>query len=90
MHRLRIAGFFLALALGGIALAAEPPPKHELIYGAELMTHQEREQYRQRLRGAKGAASQDEVRGEHRKRMRERARVRGVEISEPQGVVGKK
>jgi hypothetical protein len=78
-----------ALLLAQAVAAAEEPPKRELIYGAELMTHQEREQYRQRVRGAKDASEKAQVEDQHRKRVRERARKRGLEL-DPQGVAAKK
>ena len=69
------------------ASAAEP---RELIYGAELMSAQERETYRRSLAGAKKPPEQAGVRAQHRERIRERARQRGVELVEPEGVVKRK
>ncbi|HEX2565904.1 MAG TPA: hypothetical protein VHL85_03535 [Burkholderiales bacterium] len=68
---------------------ADEPPKRDLIYGAELMTHQEREQYRQRMRGARNAEEKTQAEDQHRKRVRERARKRGLELN-AEGVAGKK
>ena len=90
--------FLLALPLAA-ALAfcpawalAQPKherPRHELIYGAELMTPQERDEYRRRFHDAGEPKAQEQVRARHRERMRERARTRGMELREPDGVVGK-
>lgn len=66
------------------------PPRaggRELIYGAQLMTAKEREAYRSRMAAAKGAEAKHKVRVEHRERMRQRARQRGVELTEPTGVI---
>lgn len=68
-------------------VAALPP--RELIYGAELMSAAEREQYRREAAAAGGAAAADRFRERHRQRMRERARERGVRLAEPAGIVAK-
>lgn len=59
----------------------------ELIYGAQLMSAREREAYRRSLAGAESTQAQTKLRVEHRRRIRERARQRGVELTEPSGVV---
>lgn len=59
----------------------------ELIYGAQLMSAREREAYRKSMAGAKSTQEQTRLRVEHRRRLRERARQRGVELVEPSGVV---
>jgi hypothetical protein len=68
--------------------AARPAGAHELIYGAELMTSEEREQYRQALSAA-GRGGEAKVREQHRQRMRTRARERGVRLEEPEGTVSR-
>ena len=62
---------------------SEPPPpvEHEIIPGSELMTSRERERYRNRMRAAKTPEKQAQVRGEHVKQMRERARLRGLDLA---------
>ncbi len=57
--------------------------KREIIPGSELMTGQERERYRLRLRGAKSEEERQRLREEHVNAMRERARVRGLELRDP-------
>lgn len=61
--------------------------RRELIYGAELMSEREREDYRARLGAAPSAEAQARIRTEHRERIRERARARGAQLSEPLGTV---
>lgn len=61
------------------------PVKREIIPGSELMTSQERERYRQRMRAAKTQTEEEKVRGDHDRAIRERARVRGLQLREPQG-----
>lgn len=79
----------LATWSGAGAMAAEAekseaaPVKREIIPGSELMTHQERERYRQRMRSAKTPQEQEKVRAEHTGQMRERARLRGLRLPEP-------
>jgi len=71
-------------ALSVAAAASEPAPvKREIIPGSELMTSQERENYRQRQRGAKSEAQREQQRAEHIKVMEERARVRGLQVVDP-------
>lgn len=72
------------LAPAHAAAPAEPAAiQREIIPGSELMTSQERERYRQRLRGAGTAEERERLRAEHVKAMEERARVRGLRVSDP-------
>ena len=57
--------------------------KREIIPGSELMTSQEREQYRQRMAAAKSDEERDRLRAEHYKAMDERARLRGLRLADP-------
>jgi hypothetical protein len=85
MRAVSIVSVALAvLACMGVSAAADPQPvEREIIPGSELMTSQEREQYRQRTRAAGSAEERQKVRAEHVKQMRERARVRGLRLAEP-------
>ncbi len=84
----------LALALcsarAGAQTAAPPagqaatPVKREIIPGSELMTSRERERYRQRIRAANNPAEEQKVRSDHTAQIRERARVRGLQLREPE------
>ncbi len=67
------------------AAAADAPAqvKREIIPGSELMTTQEREQYRQRQRGAGSEAEREKLRADHVRAMDERARLRGLKVSDP-------
>ena len=72
----------------GLALAADPEPakeqaqpqKQEQIYGSQLMTPQERSEHRAKMRAAKTAEEQEQIRKEHHKLMQERAKERGVTL----------
>lgn len=82
----------LVIALASSAALAQPAARapREYIYGAELMTPQEREEYRQRTGSGKTDADRLQIRERHREQLRARARQRGIELSEPGGVAVKK
>jgi len=83
------AAVVMTLAAADAAEKPQVPVKREIIPGSELMTPQERERYRQRIRGAKGSADEQRVREEHVKQMRERARLRGLRLPDtPAGQSG--
>lgn len=75
----------LACLLCASGVLAEEP--RELIYGAETMSAEERQDYRRSIAAAKDDRQRAQVREQHRKRIRERARGRGTELAEPHGVV---
>ncbi|NDP38373.1 MAG: hypothetical protein GZ093_06430 [Rhodoferax sp.] len=52
------------------------------IYGSQLMTLQERNEYQAKMRGLKTAQEREAYRLEHHKQMQERAKVRGVTLPE--------
>jgi hypothetical protein len=52
----------------------------ERIYGSELMTDKERNEYRERMRSAKTQQEREKIRSEHHDRMLARAKERGVTI----------
>jgi hypothetical protein len=79
-----------AVVLGALAVAPVLAAEREYIYGAELMTPKEREQYRRDVRAAPSPDAEAKVRERHRAQIRERARKRGVELVEPAGMVGAK
>ena len=72
------SGVAVLTALPGmspLAMAAEP-----VIYGSQLMTKQERLDYRAKLRSAKTVEERAQIRAEHHKAMQERAKARGVKL----------
>lgn len=74
----------LAAVLAGLALAAQAqqpraPQARELIYCADLMSHEEREAYRARMRATRNPEEKEALRAEHRRDMQERARQAGRE-----------
>ena len=54
--------------------------RDDQIYGSQLMTQQERNEYRARLGAAKTVQQQEQIRNEHHKQMQARARERGVKL----------
>lgn len=65
------AGLLIA---GGYPIAADP---QEPVYGSQLMTSQERNQYRAQMRAAKTDMEREQLRNEHHERMKERAKAQG-------------
>ena len=72
----------------GFALAADPIPAEEKtqtqkpnkIYGSQLMTQQERAEFRAKMRAAKTPEEREQIRKEHHQRMQERAKERGATL----------
>lgn len=63
----------------------------QTIYGSQLMTEQEREEHRNRMRNATSAEEREQIRKEHHKRMLERARAKGIDLpEEPPAIRGGK
>jgi LDH2 family malate/lactate/ureidoglycolate dehydrogenase len=50
------------------------------IYGSQLMTRQERNEYRARMRAANTAEERERIRAEHHERMKERAQAQGLKL----------
>lgn len=77
----------LVLSFGSVG-AAEPArdqqrvaaQAQEQIYGSQLMTEQEREEYRAKMRAATTAEEQEKIRNEHHEQMKARAKERGVTL----------
>lgn len=76
-----VAGAVLALGLmAPFAASAQQSGNETPIYGSELMTQQERLEYRERLREAESVEERDRIRSEHHEQMLERSRERGVSL----------
>ncbi len=91
MYKLFSTLFILAfVTLSGLpALAAdtdkspsETRQKRDLIYCADLMTHEERVAYRERMRAARTPQEKAEIRQAHQKEMRARAIERNLDPME--------
>jgi uncharacterized membrane protein YgcG len=67
----------------GFAFAAG---QDEQIYGSQLMTQQERIEYRTKMRAAKTAQEREQIRNEYHEQLKERAKESGVTLpDEPPG-----
>lgn len=89
-----IQGALLALVATGVMLPtlaaeqtrtkdqAQAPDqiRDQDIYGSRLMTVQERNEYRKRMREAKTMEERERIRGEHHEQMKVRAKERGVTL----------
>lgn len=56
--------------------------QQDQIYGSQLMTQEERLEFRDRMRAAQTNAEREQIRQEHHQRMQERAREQGVNLPE--------
>lgn len=60
--------------------------QRDQIYGSQLMTEQERNEHRNKLRAAKTEQERKEIQAEHHKLMQERAKAKGITLpDEPRG-----
>lgn len=85
IHALLIAIMAAAMTVtaAGLAQSAEQQPaakKAPTIYGSQLMTRQERNEYSARMRAARSAEERETLRAEHHNAMQARARARGVTL----------
>lgn len=78
----------LGLAMPAGAANPSPPAKREIIPGATLMTHAERERYRERMRKAPAPEDKARERGRHVREMQERAQRRGLTITDHSAAAG--
>jgi hypothetical protein len=82
---LMVSALSTALSLSaGFTWAADPEPAkgmmQEQIYGNQIMTEQERMEYRTKMRTAETAEAREQLRKEHHELMKERAKARGVTL----------
>lgn len=71
--------------------AAAETQEQEQIYGSQLMTEQERAEYRTKMRAAKTVEEREQIRKEHHERMKARAAERGMTLPDeppPMGGMG--
>ena len=90
IHTLLIAitAAAMGISAAGVSQSAEQQPappaakKAPEIYGSQLMTQQERNEYSARMRAAKTAEERETLRAEHHNAMQARAKERGVTLPE--------
>lgn len=71
-------GLFMLLV--NPVLSQERVHAQERIYGSQLMTQEERDQFREKMRAAKTAEERELIRKEHHEQMKARAKERGVTL----------
>ena len=54
--------------------------EQEHVYGSQMMTEQERNEYRTRMNAAKTNQEREQIRMEHHERMKERAKEQGLSM----------
>jgi hypothetical protein len=90
IHNLLIAvtAAAMGITVAGVSRSAEQQPasptakKAPAIYGSQLMTQQERNEYSARMRAAKTPEEREALRAEHHNAMQARAKERGVTLPE--------
>lgn len=87
--KMKVVTLLVLSSLAGAVLAQEPGVpvgKRELIYCADLMTHEEREAYRAKMRAARTFDEKTKIRAEHQTVMQARAASHGrAGECQPQG-----
>ena len=73
------AALVLALA---VPLPALAQVQDDQIYGSQMMTQQERDELRAKMRAAQTAEERERIRAEHHALMQERAKERGLSMPE--------
>ena len=72
----------------GSHAAARPEKNQDRIYGSQMMTQQERDEYRSKMRAAKTFEERERIRKEHQERMKVLAKEQGVTIPDEPPVRG--
>ncbi|MCX8085890.1 MAG: hypothetical protein N3C63_03200 [Rhodocyclaceae bacterium] len=86
MRYLTLGGLLILLCSGAVwAQGTDAVEKRELIYCADLMTHEEREAYRAKMRAARGPDEKARLRAEHRAEMEKRAQAHGTSCEHRRG-----
>ena len=83
MAAIGLAVAVLTAGLTSGAYGQEPP-----IYGSQLMTEQERAEYRARMRTATSEEKRAQIRLQHHAQMQERAEERGIELPDAPPATG--
>lgn len=78
------------LLTSGLAMAMEQvqADAQDHVYGSEIMTQQERNEFRTKMQSAKTAQEREKIRSEHHEDMKERAKERGVKLPDEPPVRG--
>lgn len=82
--------FPMTFAIAEEPLQAQQNVRQERIYGNQLMTKQERIEFRKKLRAAKTREERQRIRNEHHEAMKLRAKERGIELPDQPPMRGMK
>lgn len=85
------ASFAVATSMGALAQTTSQTQTQtqERVYGSQLMTVQERNEYQQRMRELKTVQARDQFRKEHHVKLQDRAKERGVTLPDEPPAQGK-
>src|SRR5262245_60643567 len=75
-----LAATVLAGTMGVAIAQAEPQTAQEPIYGSQLMTPSERDEYHNRMRAAQTEQEREKIRAEHHKQMQAWAKEHGLTL----------
>ncbi len=81
-HLVITTAFALALLMPAVSTAQPATTDGPPVYGSQMMTEQERLEYRQRMRNATSDEERQQIRADHHQLMQERARQQGVTLPE--------
>lgn len=82
------AALMLAFAIATGLTIGNARGQDQPIYGSQLMTEQERSEYRAQMRAATTEQEREQIRLEHHREMQERAREMGVELPDEPPAMG--
>ena len=85
-HKLIISALASILVLSTNTTFAEDQKQ---VYGSQLMTQQERIEFRTRMRNAKTAEEREQIRNEHHKKMQKKAKEQGLTLPDNPPARGK-
>lgn len=68
------------VVMGIVATKSLAQQNQPMVYGSQLMTQQERMEYRQQIQNAKSAKEREKIRADHHQKMLERAKEKGVKL----------
>ncbi len=73
-------GAVLIIAIASLPATVSAQSQDEPIYGRQLMTEQERSEYRNQMRSAKTQEEREKIRAQHHEEIKARAKSRGVTL----------
>lgn len=82
------ARFFILFCALGLMVPGYSVLADDVIYGSQLMTQQERQEYRAKMQSLKTKEERERFRIEHHEKMKERAKAQGVTLPDKPPAVG--